>query len=131
MLRIFSPVRSSKQALLLISVMVIVTIIDSQFINLSYGSRFGTPDILHLLLFIFLAIIASIINIKLLLYARKNDIHGTVSRPLLFKVAYVGTSALQYTITCILFIMISEMIIFHEYNKLFSDHRRVICYLFT
>ena len=41
MLRIFSPIRSSKQALMLISIVAIVTIIDSQFINLFYGSKFG------------------------------------------------------------------------------------------
>jgi hypothetical protein len=38
----------------------------------------------------------------------------------LFKVAYIGTSIVQYTISLILFIMISEMLIFHEYNKIFS-----------
>ena len=120
MLRIFSPIRSSKQALMLISVMAIVTIIDSQFINLFYGSKFGTPDNLHLLLFVFLAFVASVINIKLLLFARSNEIHATTSRPFLFKIAYVGTSTIQYTISCVLFIMISEMVFFHEYNKIFS-----------
>jgi hypothetical protein len=49
---------------MLIILMVVVTIIDSQFINLFYGSKFGTPSILHLLLFTFLAIVASIININ-------------------------------------------------------------------
>jgi hypothetical protein len=120
MLRIFSPIRSSKQALVLISFMAIITIIDSQAINLFYGSMFGTPSSLHLLLFTILTIIASVINIKLLLYARRNDIHATASRPLLFKVAYVGTSTIQYAISSMLCIMISEMVFFHEYNKIFS-----------
>ena len=105
---------------MLISVMAIVTIIDSQFINLFYGSKFGTPGNLHLLLFVFLAIVASVINIKLLLFARRNDIHAITSRPFLFKIAYVGTSTTQYTISCLLFIMILEMVIFHGYNKILS-----------
>ena len=36
---------SSKQALILISLIVVITLVDSQFINVFYGTNFGTPGI--------------------------------------------------------------------------------------
>ena len=120
MLSIVSELSGSKQVLVLISLMIIVTIVDTQFINIFYGTDLGTPGNLHLLLFASFVIVASIINTILLLFTKRNDIHSTTSRPLLFRVAYIGTSIVQYTISLILFIMISEMLIFHEYNKIFS-----------
>jgi hypothetical protein len=120
MFSIVSALSGSKQALRLILLMVVVTIVDSQFINIFYGTDLGTPGNLHLLLFVSFVIVASIINTILLLFVKRNDIHSTTSRPLLFRVAYIGTSIVQYTISLILFIMISEMLIFHEYNKIFS-----------
>ena len=120
MLSIVSTLSGSKQALILISLIVVLTIVDSQFINIFYGTDLGTPSNLHLLLFASFVIVASIINTILLLFAKRNDIYSTTSRPLLFRVAYIGTSIAQYTISLVLFIMISEMLIFHEYNKIFS-----------
>jgi hypothetical protein len=120
MLSVISALSSSKQALVLILLLVVVTIVDSQFINIFYGTDLGTPGNLHLLLFVSFVIVTSIINTILLLFAKRNDIYSTTSRPLLFRVAYIGTSIVQYTISVILFIMISEMLIFHEYNKIFS-----------
>jgi hypothetical protein len=111
---------SSKRALVLISLIVVVTIVDSQFINFFYGTDLGTPGNLHLLLFVSFAIVASIINTILLLFAKRNDIKARTSRPLLFRVAYIGTSAVQYAISLVLFIILSEMLIFHGYNKVFS-----------
>jgi hypothetical protein len=75
---------------------------------------------LHLLLFASFVIVASIINTILLLFAKRNNIYSTTSRPVMFRVTYIGTSIVQYTISLVLFIMISEMLIFHEYNKIFS-----------
>jgi hypothetical protein len=120
MLSIVSALSGSKQTLVLILLMVVVTIVDSQFINIFYGTELGTPGNLHLLLFVSFVIAASIINTILLLFAKRNDIHSTTIRPLLFRITYIGTSIVQYTISLILFIMISEMLIFHEYNKIFS-----------
>jgi hypothetical protein len=119
MLSIVNALSGSKQALILISLMVVVTIVDSQFINIFYGTDLGTPGNLHLLLYASFVIVASIINTVLLLFAKRNDIQSTTSRPLLLRVAYIGTSIVQYTISLILFITISEMLIFHEYNKIF------------
>jgi uncharacterized membrane protein YhaH (DUF805 family) len=107
-------------ALILISLIVILTIADSQFINIFYGSDLGTPGNLHLLLFVSFVVVASIINTILMLFAKRNDIQATTSRPLLFKIAHIGTSAVQYTILLILFIMLLEMLIFQGYNKAFS-----------
>jgi hypothetical protein len=120
MLSIVSTLSGSKQALILISLMVVLTIVDSQFINIFYGADLGTPGNLHLLLFASFVIVASIINTILLLFTKRNDIYSTTSRPVMFRVAYIGTSIVQYTISLVLFIMISEMLIFHEYNKIFS-----------
>jgi hypothetical protein len=111
---------SSKRALVLISLIVVVTIVDSQFINFFYGTDLGTPGNLHLLLFVSFVILASVINTILLLFAKRNDIKARTSRPLLFRVAYIGTSAVQYAISLVLFIILSEMLIFHGYNKVFS-----------
>ena len=117
LLSIVSALSGSKQALILISLMVVVTIVDSQFINIFYGTDLRTPGNLHLLLFASFVIVASIINTILLLFAKRNDIHSTTSRSLLFRAAYIGTSIVQYTISLILFITISEMLIFHEYKR--------------
>src|SRR5215210_2101372 len=120
MLSIVSTLSGSKQALILISLIVVLTVVDSQFINIFYGTDLGTPGNLHLLLFASFVIVASIINTMLLLFIKRNDIHSTTSRSLLFRAVYIGTSIVQYTISLILFIMISEILIFHEYNKIFS-----------
>ena len=119
MLYIFSPIAGNKHAIVLISIIVIVTAVDSQFVNLFYGTDFGTPSNLHLILFASFIIIASIINIKLLIFAKGNDLHAKTSRPLLFRLAYIGTSSVQYTILIVLFILILEILFFHEYNKEF------------
>jgi hypothetical protein len=111
---------SSKQTLILISIIVVVTIVDSQLINIFYGTDLDTPGDLHMLLFVALLIIASIISTTILLFVKRNDIHARTTRPSLFKAAYVGTSAVQYSILLILLIILSEMLIFHAYNKIFS-----------
>jgi hypothetical protein len=122
MLSIVSAISgSSKRALVLISLIVVVTLVDSQFINTFYGtSTLGSPGNLHLLLFVSFVIVASVINTILLLFAKRNDIQARTSRPSLFRVAYIGTSSVQYAISLVLFIVLSEMLIFHGYNKVFS-----------
>jgi hypothetical protein len=117
---ILSTVNSNKQALILISLIVVITIVDSQFINIFYPTDFGTPSDFHMLLFISFVIVASIINTTLLRFAKSNDIQARSHRPLLFRVAYIATLAGQYTISFILIIMILQMLIFHAYDKTFS-----------
>jgi hypothetical protein len=43
---------SSKRALIFIPLIVVVTIVDSQFINAFYGTDLGNPGSYHLLLFV-------------------------------------------------------------------------------
>lgn len=115
-----TTIGSSKRAIIFISLITVAAIVDSQFVNAFYGTNLGTPGNDHLLMFTSLVIIVSIINSILLLYTKRNDIHATSSRPLLFKLAYIGTSAVQYAITAILVIAILEVLTFHEYNKILS-----------
>ena len=56
----------------------------------------------------------------MLLFVKSNEIQPTTSRPILFKIGYWGTSAVQCTLSIVIFSMISEMFFFHEYNKIFS-----------
>lgn len=120
MLSILKSVSGSKLALVLVSVVVFLTVVDSQFIKVFYGTDFGTPGALHMLLFVSFVIIASIINIILLLFAKVNDFQARSSKTLLFRIAYTGTSIVQYSISLILVIMISQMLVFHGYSKVFS-----------
>jgi hypothetical protein len=103
-----TTIGSSKRALIFISLIVVITIIDSQFINAFYGTNLGNPSNFHLLLFISVVIIASVINTILLHFAKRNDAPATTSRPLLFRLAYIGTSAVQYAICLVLLIIIVD-----------------------
>jgi hypothetical protein len=118
MLSILGILSNSKRALILISIIALLTIVDSEFINIFYGTNLGSPSNLHMLLFVLLAIVASAINIILLLFVRGNEKAAT-SRSLLFRVAYICTSTVQYSVSFILFTIIVEMLVFHEYNKVF------------
>ena len=120
MISILSALSDSKPALVLISLTVIITGVDSQFVKVFYGNEFGTPGALHLLLFVSSVIIASIINIILVLFTKANDVQARTSRSLLFKVAYTGKSVEQYAISLILVIMISQMLVLHGYSKILS-----------
>jgi hypothetical protein len=121
MLPIVSAVSGSRMhVLVLISLIIVVTIVDSQFIDIFYATDLGTPGNLHLLLFVSFVIVASIINTILLLFAKRNDIQARTTRSSLFRVAYITTSAVQYAILLVLLVAISEMLIFHGYNSLLS-----------
>jgi hypothetical protein len=48
MLSILRSVSGSKLALVLVSVVVILSVVDSQFIKVFYGTDFGTPGPLHM-----------------------------------------------------------------------------------
>jgi hypothetical protein len=56
----------------------------------------------------------------LLLFTKRNDIHARTSRPSLFRISYIATSTVQYAILLVLLVAISEMLIFHGYNKILS-----------
>ena len=67
-----TTIGSSKRALVLISLIVVATIVDSHFINVFYGINLGSPGNYHLLLYISLVIIVSIITIILLRFTERN-----------------------------------------------------------
>jgi hypothetical protein len=98
---------------------VILTIIDSQFIRVFYGTGLGTPGNLHFLLFVSLVLFASIINIVFIRFTKKNDTQARSSRPLLFRTAYICTFGAQIAVFLIMYLVISEMFIFHAYDRIF------------
>jgi hypothetical protein len=102
------------------SIIFVIIAVDSQFISLFYRTNYGIPGNLHFLLLGFFIIVVSIINVKLLLFAKRNDEHAKTSRPLLFRSAYIITSTVQYSILLVLVVAISQMLIFHGYKKLSS-----------
>jgi hypothetical protein len=120
MVSVLSILSSSKQTLILISIIAALAIVDSEFINIFYGTGLGTPSNLHMLLFVSLVIVAFTINTLLLLFVKRNNTQAPTGGLLLFRAAYIGTSAVQYGILFILFTIIIEMLIFHEYNKIFT-----------
>ncbi|MFZ0328299.1 MAG: hypothetical protein WBP64_04330 [Nitrososphaeraceae archaeon] len=80
MMSIVSTISGSKQALILISLIVVIAIVDSQFINIFYGTDLGTPGNLHLLLFVSFAIVASVINTILLRFVKRNENIYTITK---------------------------------------------------
>ena len=116
-----SVVADSKRALVLISVVAIITIIDSRFVNAFYGtSSLGSPGDLHLLLFISFAIIASIVTCVSLVFVRRNDIQANTSRSSLLRSVYISTSIVQYGLLILLLVIILEMLNLNGYHKILS-----------
>jgi hypothetical protein len=98
---------------------VISTIIDSQFIRVFYGTDLGTPGNFHFLLFVSLVLFASIINVVFIRFAKSNDTQARSTRPLLFRTAYICTFGAQTAVLLIMYLAISEMFIFHAYDRIF------------
>ena len=120
MMSIASVIGGSKQALIIISIIFIISIVDSQFVNTFYGTDLDTPGNPHLVLFISFVIIVSVINIVLLFFVKSNHLLDRTSRPILLKIAYGITSIVQYTTLLLLFITIFEMLGFHNYHRIWS-----------
>src|SRR5215472_12428755 len=105
MLSILNIVSGSKFSLLLLSLIAVSTIIDSQFIRLFYTMDLGTPGNFHFLLFVSLVLFASIINIAFIQFAKSNDTEARSSRPLLFKTAYICTIGAQVVVLLIMYLV--------------------------
>lgn len=103
-----------------VSVISVLTMLDSQFINIFYGTDLGTPGNLHMLLFVLFVVVTSVINMILLLFVRRKDTQATSTRSLLLRGTYIGTTGSQYTILLVSFIVIIEMVVFHAYDTTFS-----------
>ena len=97
MLPFISRIGAIGGATLFISLIVGVAIVDSQFINIFYGTELSYPGTLHLSLFILFVIAASVANIVLLLFLNTGDFPIVVNRGFL-KIISLTTSAVQYTI---------------------------------
>jgi hypothetical protein len=95
------------------------TVIDSQFLRVFYTTDLGTPGNFHFLLFVSLVLFASIINILFIRFAKINDTQARSSRPLLFKTAHICTIGAQTAVLLIMYLVISEMLIFHAYDRIF------------
>ena len=120
MMSIASIADGSKKALILISAIVIVSIVDSQFVNTFYGTDLDTPGNSHLVMFISFVIIISFINIVMLFFVKSNHLLDRTSRPKLLKIAYDITCVVQYTTLLLLFITIFEILAFHNYHRIWS-----------
>jgi hypothetical protein len=119
MLRTINVLGGSKFTLFLISLIAIITVIDSQFIKVFYGTDLGSPGNFQLLLFVSLVIFASVINIAFIRFAKSNDTQAQSSRPLLFKITYICTFGIQMAVLLITYSVIFEMFIFHAYDRVF------------
>ena len=106
-------------ALITISIVVTLTVVDSEFIKLFYGTDLDTPGSFHLSLFLTFITITSIINFACLRFVRINDIEARTSRPVLFRITYSGNIIIQYGILAILILILTEMLILQVYDKLF------------
>lgn len=109
-----------RYAFLFASLMVVVTAVDSQFVKLFYGTDLGTPGNFQLLLFVFFVIVASFFNIVFLVNVRAAGEKIRTGRAFMFKAAYIGISAIQYTLLLILSVLMFQSVFFQGYAKLFS-----------
>jgi hypothetical protein len=119
---------NSKRALLLISIITGILIIDIQFVSISYGTNLEIPINFQLSLFTLLSIVGSVICIVLIIIVKKYDETTRISRPQLFRVSFLSTTIVQISIILMLFLVILEMLIFHEYfvglllSMIYSSH---------
>ena len=119
MLSLLGKVSDSKWAIITISIVVIMTVLDSEFIKLFYGTDLDSPGSFHLSLFLTFIIITSIINTACIRFVRNNDIEARTSRPVVFRIAYSGTIIIQYGILAILVLIIVEILVLQGYEKFF------------
>lgn len=131
MLSILNIVSGSKFSLLLVSLIAISSVIDSQFIRLFYTTDLGTPGNFHFLLFVSLVLFASIVNIVFIRFAKSNDTQARSSRPLLFRTAYISTIGAQTAVLLIMYLVISEMLIFHAYDRIFLLLAVIVSHFFS
>ena len=120
MMSIANVMTGSKGALILISAIFIISVVDSQFVNTFYGTDLDTPGYPHLVLFISFVIVVSVINILLLSFVKGNHLLDRTSRPKLLKIAYRITCIVQYATLLLLFITICEMLAFHNFHRIWS-----------
>ena len=120
MLSAVSTISNVQQALVVIALIAIITMVDSQFINVFYRTNLGTPNDFHTSLFVLFVTLALVINTILLNLIKRTDRQQKTIRHIPLNIAYIGTIAIQCAMFLVLFILIAEMLILNEYNKEFS-----------
>lgn len=83
-------ISNSKLVMILIATTLLVTFVDSQFINLFYATGLGGSSNLNFILFISFTVVAFIINTFLLKLVKSNNIEAKITRPVLFRTVYFG-----------------------------------------
>ena len=71
-LSLLGKVCDSKWAIITISIVVIMTILDSEFIKLFYGTDLDSPGSFHISLFLTFVVITSIINTACIRFVRNQ-----------------------------------------------------------
>jgi hypothetical protein len=117
LLSAISPISNVQQSLVLIALIAIITMVDSQFINVFYRTNLGTPDDFHMSLFILFVALSLVINTILLNLVKRTNRQQRTFGHIPLNAAYIGTMVIQYAMFVILFVTIAEMLILHEYNK--------------
>lgn len=120
MMSIANVTTGSKQALVMISAILTISIVDSQFVNTFYGTNLDTPGNPHLVLFISFVVVASFINVVLMFFMKSNRLLNRTSRPKLLKIAFIITCIVQFSMLLLLFISIFEMLVFQKYHRIWS-----------
>ena len=117
MLSAISPISNVQQSLVLIALIAIITMVDSQFINVFYRTNLGTPDDFHMSLFVLFVALALVIDTILLSLVKRTDRRQRTFGHIPLNVTYIGTIVIQYAMFVILFVTIAEMLFFYQYNK--------------
>jgi hypothetical protein len=117
LLSAISPISNVQQSLVLIALIAIITMVDSQFINVFYRTNLGTPDDFHMSLFVLFVALALVIDTILLSLVKRADRRQRTFGHIPLNVTYIGTIVIQYAMFVILFVTIAEMLFFHQYNK--------------
>ena len=84
----FSAISDVRQALVLISIIAIITMVDSQFISIFYRTSLGAPDDFHMALFVLFVSLALVANTILLNLVKKTDRQQRTFRRLALNAAY-------------------------------------------
>ena len=116
-MQFFTTLGKPRNIIILICLVAGITIVDSQFISVFYGTNLAYPGTLHILLFISLVILSAIANTLVLLFTRSNAFHEVIGGRFVY-VVYLTTSAVQYSIILFLLTIITQMLTIHEYSKI-------------
>jgi uncharacterized membrane protein YhaH (DUF805 family) len=105
--------------LILIAVIAIVTVVDSNFVKVFYGTNLDSPGSFHIILFVSFVIASFLVNFICLHFTKGNDKVARRSRPTIVNFATYGTFIVQCAIVIIFVLILFQIAASQEYNKLF------------